>query len=164
MLRLFLFSLISWIPFSLYERGAWPSLSFSVLSTLLISLLMLRILEQEDMPVWLRTSVAAILCLLTLVCDWALFLPLMVVGFYRAGMNSAKRLRTYYSLAVLMIVLDIGTYGSGGLYSLGLLLAPAGFELLYNGERGSRHPFHKWFFYVFYPLHLLVLFFLKTGG
>ena len=27
----------------------------------------------------------------------------------------------------------------------------------YNGESGSRHPFHKWFFYGFYPAHLLIL-------
>ena len=42
------------------------------------------------------------------------------------------------------------------LRGLGLLLFLP-FLFLYNGERGSRNPFHKWFFYLFYPLHLLAL-------
>ena len=29
--------------------------------------------------------------------------------------------------------------------------------LLYNGKRGAKHAFHKWFFYAFYPLHMLAL-------
>lgn len=31
------------------------------------------------------------------------------------------------------------------------------FLLIYNGEKGSYHPIHKWFFYIFYPLHLWIL-------
>jgi hypothetical protein len=29
--------------------------------------------------------------------------------------------------------------------------------LLYNGEKGGDSPIHKWAFYLFYPLHLLLL-------
>ncbi|EHJ53148.1 TraX family protein [Streptococcus macacae NCTC 11558] len=32
--------------------------------------------------------------------------------------------------------------------------------LLYNGEKGSSKPMHKWFFYIYYPLHLWVLYIL----
>ena len=29
--------------------------------------------------------------------------------------------------------------------------------VFYNGQCGSRKPVHKWFFYIFYPAHLLLL-------
>ena len=31
----------------------------------------------------------------------------------------------------------------------------------YNGKGGSKSAFNKWFFYVFYPLHLIILGILK---
>ena len=31
------------------------------------------------------------------------------------------------------------------------------FIFLYNGEEGKKSKFGKWFFYVFYPLHLWVI-------
>ncbi|AWN20251.1 TraX family protein [Streptococcus sobrinus] len=31
------------------------------------------------------------------------------------------------------------------------------FLFLYNGKKGSSKPIHKWFFYIFYPLHLWIL-------
>ena len=40
---------------------------------------------------------------------------------------------------------------------LGIFLVIPLIQYCYNGEGGSKKPFHKWFFYVFYPLHLLVL-------
>lgn len=38
---------------------------------------------------------------------------------------------------------------------MGFLVIP--FMYLYNGEKGQSRPYQKWFFYVFYPLHLWIL-------
>ncbi|MCQ2972519.1 MAG: conjugal transfer protein TraX [archaeon] len=29
--------------------------------------------------------------------------------------------------------------------------------MLYNGESGKKSAFNKWFFYIFYPGHLLII-------
>ncbi|MBO5237666.1 MAG: hypothetical protein J6B50_02665 [Lachnospiraceae bacterium] len=47
------------------------------------------------------------------------------------------------------------------LYQLGVFLVPFLLKGFYNGAGGSRKPVHKWFFYVFYPAHLLLLELLK---
>ena len=47
------------------------------------------------------------------------------------------------------------------LFQAGTLMVAPMLIFLYNGESGSKKPFHKWFFYVFYPLHMLVLWALR---
>ncbi|MDY3655163.1 MAG: TraX family protein, partial [Ruminococcus callidus] len=42
-------------------------------------------------------------------------------------------------------------------FQVGIFLVFPLIQFGYNGKSGSKKPFHKWFFYVFYPLHLLVL-------
>ncbi|MBP5415562.1 MAG: hypothetical protein ILN61_10040 [Lachnospiraceae bacterium] len=37
------------------------------------------------------------------------------------------------------------------------------FTFCYNGEPGSRAAFHKWFFYIFYPLHIMIIYLIKTA-
>lgn len=64
-----------------------------------------------------------------------------------------------YLLSVCSFV--FGGFGIWGIYQLGVLLVPLLLHYTYNGKAGSKKPIHKWFFYVFYPLHLLVLGLLK---
>ena len=87
---------------------------------------------------------------------------LMVLFFYYFR-DDRKRLLIFYSLAsALLVITDVTLliiqhyYWYQELWQLGMFLFIP-LLLLYNGEPGSRHPFHKWFFYVFYPAHLLVL-------
>ncbi|MDE7366459.1 MAG: conjugal transfer protein TraX, partial [Lachnospiraceae bacterium] len=47
------------------------------------------------------------------------------------------------------------------LYQLGIFMVPLLIQFCYNGEGGSRKPIHKWFFYIFYPAHLVLLGLLK---
>lgn len=66
-----------------------------------------------------------------------------------------------------MVTYAIVKCGLDGLVSswfqFGVLLVPIMLRFAYNGESGGRAAVHKWFFYVFYPLHLAVLGFLRWG-
>jgi len=46
------------------------------------------------------------------------------------------------------------------LFMVGVFMVPFLMQFLYNGEAGSKNAVNKWFFYLFYPLHLLILGFL----
>lgn len=52
----------------------------------------------------------------------------------------------------LSIWFDMFCYNSD---ALSFLFLP--FLLFYNGKKGSSKPIHKWFFYIFYPVHLWIL-------
>ena len=160
-IRLLIFTLVAQIPYSLVRTDASLMASLSVIYTLLVSFLMLCVLESklEALPKWIMVIV---LMVLSIFGDWAIFAPLMVLFFYFFRDNR-KRLILFYSLAAAMVVLTDITilllkhyYWYHELWQLGMFLFIP-LLLLYNGEPGSRHPFHKWFFYVFYPAHLLVL-------
>ena len=50
------------------------------------------------------------------------------------------------------------------LSGLGILAAAVATLVLYNGERAKHgRTFSKWFFYVFYPGHLLLLYWIKIS-
>ena len=160
-IRLLIFTLVAQIPYSLVRTDASLMASLSVIYTLLVSFLMLCVLDSklEALPKWIMVIV---LMVLSIFGDWAIFAPLMVLFFYFFRDNR-KRLILFYSLAAAMVVLTDITilllkhyYWYNELWQLGMFLFIP-LLLLYNGEPGSRHPFHKWFFYVFYPAHLLVL-------
>lgn len=44
---------------------------------------------------------------------------------------------------------------------IGVFLTPL-LLLFFNGESGSKSSFNKWFFYIFYPAHLLLIGLLAT--
>ena len=53
-----------------------------------------------------------------------------------------------FSIGLILVVLSIGTIESVALLAIPLLLA-------YNGEKGKMNT--KYFFYIFFPLHLAIL-------
>ena len=99
--------------------------------------------------------------------DWGITAPLWVLGFYSFRNDKKKMLIYYLSVTAFWFVratlscIDKGFVWYGEYCQLGLLLFP--FMLFsYNGEKGSEGRFSKWFFYVFYPLHLFVLTIIKN--
>lgn len=106
--------------------------------------------------------------LLSIFSDWPLFGPIFVLLFVWGNGSSNKM-----KLAFLISMFLFGFYNfvnglsrlpmsANILYSLGSMvgLALGGMVILcfYNGKQMEKgKQFSKWFFYLFYPLHLLIL-------
>ena len=160
-LRLGIFALISWIPFSLFETGRWPTMHFGVIYTLLIGLLGIAFWDHCDWPYSAKTAVTVLLSLLSLPGDWAVSGVLWPLFFFIFREDEDRKWQAYYAVAAAKIAGLLVTEGRTALFQTGILAVPFLLRGCYNGESGSRHPFHKWFFFVFYPAHLLLLWALK---
>jgi hypothetical protein len=95
-----------------------------------------------------------------------MLLPLILIAYFFHG--SRTKQAVYYTVYCLLV--GVVLYGFPGSLSGGaeafemfcinsdwvtFLVVP--FMFLYNGEAGRKAKFNKYFFYVFYPLHLWVI-------
>lgn len=166
--RLALFALLSWAPYVYFKYGTLP-VCFedgqwivnpiqSVIYTLFLGLTAIRLWENQKLTGPLKVMGVILLCLLSCIGDWAVtdVLACLLVHIYR---NHPRAKWTAYTLTFLLPqVLTVWLAGfEGNWFQLGVVLAPLMLILFYNGEEGSKAPLHKWFFYFFYPLHLLAL-------
>lgn len=158
--RLLLFALISQLPYSLARYGTFFALDFNVIFTFFISFLILSALETVKKPL-LKWGLIVSLIFVSSFCDWGVVAPLWVIFFhvYRGEKNSQALAfsLTVLAMAVLSVIscIERGYNWYGELWQLGLLMFLPLFYL-YNGEKGANGTFGKWFFYIVYPLHLLV--------
>ena len=142
-----------------------------MLGTLLLCFCIIYINEKYREKV-LGIIITFILCLVSFVFDWGLFAPIFTVLFTWAR-NNRNRLKIAYAVAVLLYVgLEMWAYSSGGISTeivfnilrKAFFMGMSGVCILffYNGKRMERgRNFSKWFFYVFYPAHLIILCIIK---
>ena len=180
-LRLGIFAIVSWLPYVYYESGALPfcnenmgvmtSLGQSVIFTLFLGLTAIRVWESPKLKKPVRICLIVLICAASCIGDWALMNVLGAL-FVHVFRDDPKKKWTAFTLTyfipqALMITYTTVRWGLDGLVSswfqLGVLLVPLMLRFVYNGEVGSKAAVHKWFFYVFYPAHLLALGFLKWG-
>jgi len=154
LLRIFLFALISQIPYGLL----WNNLNILFNYALILS--MVRIWEYyKDKAI--AVSLILLLIPFTLFCDWTWYLTLFVLVFMIFRNSIFKK--TIFFLIVVAIILIHNIILAKSIY---ILLATTGliasipFIYLYNGERGKSL---KYLFYIFYPLHLIILYLIKTA-
>ena len=158
-IRLFLFAIISEVPFDLGFAGSGIYWQYqNVFFTLFIGLLvMIGFRKLEDSKKWGTIS--------------GYLLYLLVLG---VGMGAAELLQTDYSAMGVLTIAAMYQYRRKRVLSAGIgcailtvmsilevtafaTLLPIG---LYNGKRGWNI---KWLFYVFYPVHILVLYLIACG-
>lgn len=174
-IRLFIFALISWIPFHFFETGRLPfefidgrfscdiiHQTQSMIYTLFLCFIALCFLE-SNINIILRIIAISAVCLLDMHADWHVSAILMTLVFY-VFRNNKKKQVLYFSILAFGIglykVLKNIDYWYNTLFQFGVLLFVP-FLIYYSGEKGSSNKFHKWFFYIFYPMHLIILGILK---
>lgn len=152
-LRMVVFALISEIPFdlALTSKAMNPDYQ-NVMFTMLIGLFALqglRLVEEKGFSKGKRTFLQVVVVALAVVCSvlwktdysWSGILCICAIYLFKAS-NSRKALLG--NAALIMA----NTMEVTGLFAVPLIGA-------YNGERGLKL---KYFFYLFYPVHLLILY------
>lgn len=164
LLRLFLFSLISLAPFII----AFDRFTFSVMTTITVCFLMLLCMERIENRL-IKCLALFLLTAFTLFCDWAVIAPIFTV-ILAVRRNAGKSIAgSYLLMLAAYLVLDLLLYenpsadlllslGNAVCGSLGILASGIVITYLYNGRRAEKgRAFSRWFFYIFYPGHLLLL-------
>lgn len=151
--RLLLFAIISEIPCDLAFYGkVWEPSHQNVFLTLLIGLVTIDLFEQcREKGKKLNEVlilIAAIVIAQVLQVDYKAGGVLIIICFYelypymwKHGVFAAFNL-CYYGISTVQAYASLAAFPM----------------LLYNGKRG---PGMKYFFYIFYPAHLLILYFIK---
>ncbi len=177
-IRLLIFALISHVPYMMasltFQKYGWLSLipfatgegigrflnQGSVLFSYFIGLLLLMVNDSNKLKQWQKVVLFLLLCALSFPCDWSCIGSLVVLSI---GSNRGKPLKqiiwsifwvSCYAI-VYIFTLDMvyGFIQFGTVLTIPLLA-------LYNGQK-SKYPMvnkiMRYFLYIYYPLHLLIL-------
>ena len=153
--RLCVFTLISWMPFNLFVYGYWPCANLGVIFTLMLGLIAICVWDKSGMNVAEKMCVILLLCYLSRYGDWRYVNVILPLLFYIFRKDAPKKWLSYYVFMGLNMFRG-ALMGGLRMYQTGIYVFPL-LMMCYNGESGSKSVFHKWFFFVFYPLHLLIL-------
>ncbi|MCC4119252.1 TraX family protein [Lactococcus lactis] len=165
--RLACFWIISIIPFFLLHN---PNYSFSltdipnnIFFTLLMGLLMLICYEKTNNRIF-QFLIVVVFAALTVFSDWNLFGVILIWAFYK--FHDAKGIKTtlalYFVFFEIISIIGLVTGKAIGI-SIAEIISIFGFLFVgyllskYNGDRGYSPRWVKWGFYIFYPLHLIIL-------
>lgn len=165
-LRLLVFALLTQVQYML----AFGVVMFNMLFTLLFCFLILYVLDNMR-DKWYKIPLVVLLFIMTLFSDWALMAPVFTLLFRWSKKDRKKLVFSYIISVLLFIFMNLPAYllevsiGPALLHSVldSLSLVASGLTILflYNGKKSQSAPgFFKWFFYIFYPGHILVLYLL----
>ena len=166
--RMALFSVVAVLPFYLFFHEVYDYRQ-NIIFDLLLGVLLLAVLENKHFRIWQKVILGAVLFGISIaIGGWIIMPMLYILAFYYA--KGFKRQAAWVvgltiALEVFLIVAiclnriwhfshyDWPWYDK--LYFLGFML-PLLLLRHYNGEKG-KDIIGKYFFYLFYPAHFLVL-------
>lgn len=173
--RLGLFALISQIPFGIMIYNySGTILALNVFFTLLLGLLIMIVYDSKQLHNIYKCLIIALILILAhyVNVDYqalGILLILVIHVFYKKGLfQSNNDLSTHSNVALkllfifAMLIFSVLRYLSLiGYFSFNYIFCfmlftfiPTFIMLMYNGKKG---PSLKYFFYIFYPAHLIVL-------
>ena len=167
LLRLVIFALISQPFYFRLAFGRAPEsimeycTHWNVMLSLAIGLLIIMLF---DSSIHSCTSIVLLGCLISIAhfCDWSYLIPAWTIIFFCYYKRDTKKMIVLFALAsvTLQTLVYLKEFDSFALFSFQfstlLTLIPIS---MYNGQRGNvRHKnLNRWFFYVYYPAHMVVL-------
>ena len=148
-----------------YEK--WPAAQFGVIFTLFLALLTLWMWDKSNLKKPIKVLIVIGMCFLSLLGDWPILDIVWPLYLFIYRDDEKQKWKSF----ILFIVIEAAVCNVMQItsdepfrqvFQFGALMVPPILMYLYNGQPGSKHPIHKWFFYIFYPAHMLVLALLKV--
>lgn len=132
----------------------------SVMWSLAWGLVMLRIADSKRIKSIYKVLLVILICIITLPSDWSCIaaLCIMAVGTNRGNFRRQMSWMIFY-VALYSLVYFFAIDKAYGILQMGVVLSIPVIAM-YNGKRGKNpkiNKFMKWFFYIFYPVHLFVI-------
>ncbi len=150
------------IPFS---DGSLVIYRANFLFNLLLSLINIAAWDKLKIPVPFKVIITAAVCWLSTGCDWGYWCVLMSFIFWKFRDKQILKW-ALYSLVSVSLIFYFKAFQNPLLFGVSYSFRPVHLDLLliipllafcYNGKKGRGGRFGKWFFYVFYPAHLLII-------
>lgn len=160
--RLFLFSIISHLPYNLLFGFQFFEAT-SVMWGLFLGLTSLIVVKTDRNPLLFKIGFVGLCCVLSVTANWNYVAVLWIVFFGLYHADWKKQMTSFLVIGTLTHI--IPTFINFGLlhndfphwYQLGIYFA---LPLLasYTGERGHSSKVMQYGFYIFYPAHLVLLY------
>lgn len=167
--RLLITGIITQFAFVLANTGRmdWNMFlcSGNIILTLLISLCVLMIYKSK-WNVFSRVFLMLVLIGVTYLwnMEWAVLAPLMVFAFYGLRNRPVWRFVVYEIFMLGYVAVTMGgltALTQNLCFLLAVQIPIIVLSFFYSGKRGKYPSFSKYFFYIFYPAHMLLIFVVK---
>lgn len=161
--RLFIFALVSEIPYDLAFRNTiFEYYNQNVIFTLFLGALLIyiwQVIENKSYKVYIKISLMLIIAILFCFLAQMMFTDYSYKGIIAISLLYLTFSNKYLTALVLFLSFYFEAYVTGySLYIPFIVYLSIPLILLYNGKRGK---YSKYGFYLFYPGHLMLIYFLK---
>ena len=177
--RLFAFSFISHFAyiFASSDYIGWQSFipfytgnilnQTSVMWPLAWGLVMLRVADSERLKMSVKALFILFICVITFPSDWSCIasLCILAIGTNRGDFKKQMLWMIFY-VGIYSVVYFFVLDKLYGLIQMAVVLSVP-VIMMYNGQRGSNPKINKimkWFFYIYYPLHLFIIGYIQFIG
>lgn len=157
-LRLFIFALISQIPFMLFYKLVSNSFELNIFFTLLLGLACIYIYDKFKYK-FIAIILSVVIGLIAEFshCDYGFYGVAIILLFYIFKSNISLASIAFILATAIKYLIPIFKYGlyDAYIYLLICTIIPIIFINLYNGKKGKDT---KYLLYLFYPIHLLLIY------